>query len=78
MGSRVECKCGNVIYTGSFPNENVYDVISEEAYDEVLDPFDRAKAEQLFSGGKKLLECDKCGRILIQDKSEIIFYKKDD
>ena len=75
MGSRVECKCGNVINTGSFPNEDVSHLVSEESY-EVLDPFDRIKAEQLFLGGVKVIKCRQCDRMIVQEGDNINYYSK--
>jgi hypothetical protein len=74
MGSRIECKCGNVVGIGSFPNEDVYRLVSEEAYDEVIDPFDRDKAERLFLGGIKVVRCVQCSRIIILDSGQQKYY----
>lgn len=77
MSTRVECICGNIIYTGSFPNKNVYDLVSEESYDAVFDDYNSLKVRQLFAGNRKLLECDKCFRLIIQDEDKISYYKKE-
>jgi hypothetical protein len=77
MSSRIECKCGNIVTIGSFPNEGVFRLVSEEDYDEVVDPFDRMKAERLFLGGSKIIECDKCGRMIFQDGHGIKYYSID-
>jgi hypothetical protein len=74
MGSRIECKCGNVINTGSFPNKGIYHLVSEESYDEVVDPFDRMKAARLFVGGDTLTICNQCNRILLVRGVEVSFY----
>ena len=78
MSVRVKCKCGNIISTGSFPNKYVYSVISEKSYDDQEDPFDRTKVAGLFVSGRTLIECEVCGRIMIQNDSETLYYKLED
>lgn len=66
MSSWVRCRCGLVVGIGSFPNPNVYRVISEEQYDEVADPVDRRKIGSLIVSGGVLVRCSNCHRVLIQ------------
>ena len=77
MGSRIECVCGNIISTGSFPDADVYRLISEVAYDQVEDPFDRLKAEQIFVAAKKVIWCPICDRIMIQQGVNVVSYIKE-
>lgn len=66
MSAWVECICGNRICTGAFPNPGGHRVISEESYDAVGDPVDRTKLGVLFLQGRELIECPRCGRILLR------------
>lgn len=53
--------------TGSFPNPGVHRLISEDAYDEVVDPVDRSKLSVLFLGGREVVECPRCSRLLLRE-----------
>jgi hypothetical protein len=66
MASWVNCPCGTEIGTGSFPNPNVYRVVSEEAYDKIEDPVDRKRLAVFFLSGGTLVRCPKCRGVLIQ------------
>lgn len=73
MSSWVVCRCGAVIGTGSFPNPNVYCLISEEQYDEVDDPIDRRKLGVLYLAGGTLISCGNCNQVLIRWAGESEF-----
>lgn len=79
MSSRIECKCGKMINTGSFPNEHVFMLISENNYDHLEDPLDRIKVGSLMLGGDVVIICPQCGRLLVQFKgaNNIIFFREE-
>lgn len=79
MSTRTICLCGNTIRTGSFPNDNVYSLISEFDYDQVTEPVDQKKLAILFLKGKTVLECTNCGRLIVETgEGENKFYKPED
>jgi hypothetical protein len=73
------CTCGARIGMGSFPNDDVFKVISETQYDSIEDPVDRASLEKLFVSGFTLCRCKNCGTvIIIWEKGKMpTFYKLD-
>lgn len=68
MSSRIVCPCGHRIGTNLFAGNDVHMAISDDAYDAVADPVDRNKLAMLFLGGRELLECSACGRLLLRDR----------
>jgi hypothetical protein len=70
MSSWVTCPCGHRIGTGAFPNVGVHRLISEEAYDDVVDPIDRPRLSRLFLGGREVIECAQCTRLLVRQAEE--------
>jgi hypothetical protein len=43
--------------------------MSEEDYDALTNPLDRTKVGVLFLQGRELIECARCGRILIREST---------
>ena len=70
MSSWIVCPCGNEIAIGGFPNAGVHRVISEHSYDAVTDPLDRNKLGVLFLQGRRLIECSRCGRLMIRGRND--------
>jgi hypothetical protein len=68
MGSWVECRCGQQIGTGSFPNDHVYRLVSEGAYDQIEDPVDRRALERFFLAGESTIRCPRCARLIMLRK----------
>jgi hypothetical protein len=69
MSSRIVCPCGHQLGTNLFEGNGVHMAISDDAYDAVADPVDRTKLATLFLGGRALLECPACGRLLLRDRT---------
>ena len=63
--TRISCKCGNVIGTGSFPNNSGFRIISELSYDELDTPLESEGASKFFFNGKEMYKCNKCERIFV-------------
>lgn len=66
MSSWIQCVCGQLIGTGSFPNDHVSSMVSELDYDGLDDPIDRAKIAGLFVRSRSVVECPLCGRLHLQ------------
>ncbi len=70
MATTVICQCGNSLSTGAFPNEGAFYLVAEIQYDELQHPIDSLKVAQLMHASGSVLECDNCGRLLVdRDKS---------
>jgi len=61
MGSRLECLCGNLVYTNHF-----YMLIKDTDYDAVEAPVDYDKLSNLFWKGIMAYRCGSCGRLIVE------------
>ncbi len=61
------CTCGNMLSNQSFPNPNVYTIISEEDLDRLDEPIN---SDSLFRESSLMFRCDKCGRLWVYWKDD--------
>jgi len=66
MGSRMECLCGNLVYTNHF-----YRLIKDTDYDALEEPLDYEKLSDLFwHKGVTAYRCVSCGRLIVEWEDE--------
>jgi hypothetical protein len=66
MSSWVKCLCGENISTGSFPNDRVYRLVSEVAFDQLEEPPTKKGLDALMLGSDKVIACSRCGRLIVE------------
>ena len=65
MGSRITCKCGELVYTNLFSGHNVYRLILDSDYDAFPRPADDDAFSRLLLSGKEVFRCTACKRLIV-------------